>query len=114
MKRLVEFPLEDGSFIMVEVDGAEASGGGAVRGLHPTEVAEKARQTFEASMERIKPAAAALISKLRELSDQPEQVAVEFGVKLSAAAGVVLASSGLEANFKVTLTWKREQKQNKP
>lgn len=104
MKRLIEFPLEDGSFIMVETDSIETAGS-TVRGMHVSEVAEKARQTFETSLERIKPTAAAIIAKLRELSDQPEQVAVEFGVKLSAAAGVVLASSALEANFKVTLMW---------
>ena len=33
------------------------------------------------------------------------------GIKLSAAAGTVLASSGLEANFKVTLTWTRQSHQ---
>jgi hypothetical protein len=113
MKRLVEFPLEDGSSMMVEVEdpvqGAGA-GGSTVRGVHPVEMAEKARQTFEASLEKIKPAASAIITKLREMSDQPEQVAVEFGIKMSGAAGVVLASTGIEANFKVTLTWKREQR----
>lgn len=107
MKRLVEFPLEGGGFVMAEVDSAEAAGG-TVRGLHAADVAVKAQQTFEAAMERVKPTASAIIAKLRELSDQPEQVAVEFGIKLSAAAGVVLASSGVEANFKVTLTWKRD------
>lgn len=113
MKRLIEFPLEDGTHIMVETDSIEAAES-TERGLYVSELAEKAKQTFETSLERIKPTAAAIIAKLRELSDQPEQVAVEFGVKLSAAAGVVLASSSLEANFKVTLTWKREQKEVKP
>ncbi|HYV06538.1 MAG TPA: CU044_2847 family protein [Blastocatellia bacterium] len=106
MKRLVEFPLQDGGTIMVEVDSAQPAGV-RVRGGSPTEIAEKARQSFETSLERIKPAAAAIIAKLRELSDQPEQVSVEFGIKLSAEAGVVLASTGVEANFKVTLQWKR-------
>lgn len=112
MKRLIEFPLEDGTTIMVEAD--EVSAAGTLRGAHAAELAEKAKQTFEASLERIKPVAEGIIAKLRELSDRPEQVAVEFGIKLSAAAGVVLASSGVEANFKVTLTWKREQKEVRP
>jgi hypothetical protein len=107
MKRLIEFPLRDGSSMLVEVEDPVA-GVGTVRGAHPVEIAEKAKQTFEASLEKLKPAASAIITKLRELSDQPEQVAVEFGIKLSGAAGVVLASTGVEANFKVTLTWKRK------
>jgi len=106
MRRLVEFPLEDGTAIMVEVDAAEAATP-RVRGASPIEVAEKAAQTFEGSLERIKPAAAAIVSKLRELGDQPQEIAVEFGIKLSATAGVVIASTGMEANFKVSLTWKR-------
>jgi Trypsin-co-occurring domain 1 len=106
MKRLIEFPLEDSGVILVEVDGTEPTGR-TVRGANPAEVAERARQTFETSLERIKPAAAAIIAKVRELSDKPEQIGVEFGIKLSAEAGVVIASTGVEANFKVTLLWKK-------
>jgi len=105
MKRLIEFPLEGGGSILVEVDGIEPAI--RVRGSTPMQIAEKATQTFESSLERIKPAAAAIISNLRKMADQPEQVSVEFGIKLSAEAGVVLATTGVEANFKVTLLWKR-------
>jgi len=110
MKRLIEFPLQEGGAILVEVDSAEPAGA-RVRGASPTEVAEKAKQAFETSLERIKPVAGAVIGKLRELTDQPEQVTVEFGIKLSAEAGVVLASTGVEANFKITVLWKRAQTQ---
>ena len=47
-----------------------------------------------------------VIGKLGELQDSPEQVCVEFGIKLNAASGVVLASLAIEANFKITATWK--------
>ncbi len=33
-----------------------------------------------------------------------------FGLKMNAEAGAVIASGGVEANYKVTLTWKREEK----
>ncbi len=105
---LVEYELEDGGTILAEVSEDIASGG-KLRGEAPA-VAKKALDTLEASLEKLKPAASAIISKLRDLKDSPEQVAVEFGIKLSAAAGVILASSGAEANFKVTLSWKKEEK----
>jgi Trypsin-co-occurring domain 1 len=39
----------------------------------------------------------------------PPQIAVgEFGVKLSAEAGAFIAWVATEANFKVTLTWRRD------
>ena len=107
MKHLIEFPLEDGGSIVVEVD-EPAPEGGVVRAARPGEIAATAGQTFEAALERIKPAAGTIIAKLRGLSDAPDEVLVEFGLKLSAEAGVFVAAAGVEANYKVTLKWKRE------
>src|SRR5215216_398185 len=109
MKRLIEFPLGDSNTVLVEVE-EEAAPEGRLRGSHSAEAIEKAHQAFDSSLEKIKPIAASVIGKLREVSDSPEQIAVEFGIKLNASAGVVLASSAIESNFKVTLTWKRAAK----
>lgn len=108
MKRLIEFPLENGGSILVEVDEPRADGG-TMRSARPTEIVEKAKQTFETALEKIRPAASAIITKLRDLSEPADQIGVEFGIKLSAEAGVVLASAGVEANYTVTLTWKRKE-----
>jgi hypothetical protein len=110
VKRLVEFPLEAGGSILVEVEEVEPEGG-LERVSRPGEVAEKARQTFEAALETVKPAAQAIIAKVRSLSDLPDEVQIEFGLKMTAQAGAVVASAGMEANYKVTLTWKREKKE---
>ncbi|RMH74545.1 MAG: hypothetical protein D6681_23015 [Calditrichaeota bacterium] len=107
MKRLVEFPLESGGTILVEVDVPEEPGMvPAGRG----EVMQRAQQTIETAMEKIRPVAQAIIDKLRALHDPPDQVQVELGLKMSAEAGAIIAASSVEANFKVTLTWKRETK----
>lgn len=106
VKRLIEYPLKDGSSVMVEVD--EPAEGGVERAARPGEMIEKAKQDFETVLERIKPIAAAVITALRDLSESPNEIGVEFGVKLSVAAGVVLASAGAEANYKVTLKWVRK------
>jgi len=107
MKRLIEFPLEGQGTIVVEVDEPESEG--VVRASRAGEIAEKATQTFESALDRIKPAAAAVIARLRDLSDLPDEVAVEFGIKLGAKAGAFLASADSEATFKVTLTWIRRE-----
>jgi hypothetical protein len=110
VKRLIEFPLEEGGSIVVEVD-EPAPEGGVVRAARPGEIAAKAGQTFEAALERIKPVAGTVIAKLRGLSDPPDEAVVEFGLKMSGQAGsVVVASVGAEAHYKVTLTWRREEK----
>jgi len=110
MRRLIEFPLEDGSRVVAEVDEPDARAS-IKRGDRLQESVEKAGQTFEAALDQIKPAAAVLISKFRAIHDAPAEVQVEFGLKLSAAAGALIASTSAEANFRVTLTWKcAEQK----
>ena len=103
MKRLIEFPLQAGGSVIVEVD-EPAPEGGVVRAARPGEIAARAGQTFEDTLDKIKPAAQAIIAKLRSLSDPPDEV----GVKLSAEARTFVASAGAEANYKVTLKWKKK------
>ena len=105
VKRMIEFPLEGGSSITVEVD--DPGGGSTVRGfgLEP----EFASQTYEAALEKIKPAAGGVIAKLRELADPPDQAVVEFGLKFGAKAGALIASADTEANLLITLTWRRKE-----
>jgi hypothetical protein len=103
MKSLVEYPLAGGGSFLVEVEAPEAEG--LVRAARPGEMAAKASQTFEAALDTIKPAISSLVAKLKEVST-PGQVGVEFGIKLGAKAGAVFTSADMEANFKVSLTWK--------
>lgn len=105
MKRLIEFPLQNGGMMLVEIDEPETETGVVKAGINPSEIATKAKQTLEDALENIKPMADSIIGKLRELHDAPDEVSVEFGIKLSAEAGAFLASAGIEANYTVTLKW---------
>jgi len=107
MKRLVEFPLEDGTSMLVEIEEPEQ--GGVVKASRSDGVIDKAHQTLEKSLEKVKPAAQVVIQKLRELHEAPDEIQVSFGLKLSAEAGAVLASGGIEANYTVTLKWVKEK-----
>ncbi len=108
MKQLIEFPLEDGGTILVQVD-EPAPEGGVVKASRAGDVLKKASQTFEAALDKIKPAAGAIIAKLRGLADPPDEIEVEFGLTLNAEAGAFVAVAGAEANYTVKLTWKREE-----
>jgi Trypsin-co-occurring domain 1 len=111
MTKLVEFPLESGGSMIVEVDDRRAPGD-VRRGLggrdHPAEIAARAGETLEAAFGRIQPAAGAMVSRLRGLADAPEEIEIEFGIQLSAELGVIVAHTAGEANFRVTLRWKRD------
>ncbi len=111
MKRLIEFPLEDGSTAIVEIDEPETEG--VLRAARAGEVAERVTETFENALGKIKPAIKAVISKLREIGESPDEVGLEFGIKLGAKAGAFIASADAEATFKVTLAWKRKEEADK-
>ena len=61
MKRLVEFPLEEGGSILVQID--EPDTGGTIRAGREDTI-EKAKDTFEEALNRVLPAAKSVVEKL--------------------------------------------------
>ncbi len=106
--RLVEFPQEDGTHILVEVDGASASdiGGPVLAGMVPG--LEKAKTTLEAALGKAKAIGTALIRSIRESSLPPDKIVVTFGLRLDASAGIILTSSSGSTNLSVTATWGKD------
>ena len=102
MKQLVEYELEGGSTIIVEVDLPEAAIERTGRGNQII----KAKEQFGDLLEQIKPVAQTVFSKLGSLN--ADEIGVEFGIKLGAKAGVIIACADTEANFTVSPTWKWE------
>ena len=107
MKRIVEFPLESGDSILIEVD--EPAPSDARIGLG-NKVVKTAQQTFESALEKVKPVANAILTKVRSLDEPADEVEVKFGIKMSAELGAVVTSGTAEVNYEITLKWKRESK----
>ncbi|MBD2774570.1 CU044_2847 family protein [Iningainema tapete] len=105
MKRIVEFPLENGDSIFVEID--EPVDIDSRIGLRD-EIVEKANQTFESALEKIKPVANVILTKVRSLHQPADEVEVKFGVKIVAGLGAVIASGSGEVNYEITLKWKKD------
>lgn len=112
MKRLIEFKLtnnsSDKSTIVVEVNEPELESGVTRASRGPGQVLDVARDTFETGLEKIHSATESAIAKLRDLSEKPDEVTMEFGFNLNAEFGAIIASAGAEANYKVTITWSRK------
>ena len=111
MKHLVEFPLEEGGSIVVEIDEPET--GGTVRAGREDTI-EKARETFEDALNKVLPATKTVVEKLRSMTSKPDEIAVTFGVNLSTMAGAVIASASAQANFGVTVHWTGTPKETTP
>lgn len=110
MTRVIEFPLDDGSLLRVQAADADLPAGPvpASRG----EQLLKAGETLEQSFQRVVPALTAVATRLRELS--PDQLSVEFGLTLTAEAGVIVAKGGVEVHFTVNLAWSRPSGEGPP
>jgi hypothetical protein len=106
MKRLVEFPLEDGGTLLVEVDERPTGPVMRGRGGEGSTLAERTDRTFEEATASVTPAARSLINRLRAMDDPPDEIEVEFGIQLSAKTGAFIASVAAEANFRVVMTWR--------
>ncbi|MUG92674.1 hypothetical protein F7734_09495 [Scytonema sp. UIC 10036] len=110
MKRIIDFPLENGDSILVEVDQPAAIDNRI--GLRD-EIVEKANQTFESALDKIKPVANVILTKVRSLHQPADEVEVKFGVKIVAGLGAVIASGSGEVNYEIILKWKRESKDDR-
>jgi hypothetical protein len=104
MKRTVRFPLAAGKgFISAEVEDESKV---VERGPRVSGVVEEAKVTFEAALDTIQPIAAALMDKLASVGRSLTEVSVEFDLKMNAETGLIIASGGVEANFRVSLKFK--------
>jgi len=97
---------EGDATVVVEVEDRRSGPQPAARG---GETVVKAKKTFEDAVAGIRPMATALFRAVYGLG--PEEAEIEFGVKVSADAGVVLASAGSEVHCVVKLKWKRPDEQ---
>jgi len=109
-KQIVEFVLDNGSTFLIEVD--DSSNNAIERVALPSgQVIFKAKQTFEAALDGIKPVASTIISKLKQLNEPVDEVEIKFGIKLTADFGAIFTSIGSDVSYEITLKW-REKKPN--
>ena len=109
MVRLLEYPLEGGGSVLIQVeDRHSGDGDGEVTrgwGERDRRVIEQAQESFQQAVGRVQPAVQALLAQIRSLADSPDTVSVEFGLELSAEVGAFVANASSKGNFKVSLTW---------
>jgi hypothetical protein len=76
--------------------------------LSPSQLAEKSAAALDSAMNTIHEMARRMIATVRaiDLADRPTTVEVEFGLKLDAEAGALVAKVATEAGITVKLVWK--------
>jgi hypothetical protein len=103
---IVEYPLEGGGVLLVQPASVDTAGDGLGLASSPEEKTKKARETLESALTQVTPALKSVARKLRDLSS--DTLTVEFGLTLTAEAGVLLAKGSTEVHFTVTLAWSKD------
>jgi hypothetical protein len=107
MAELAQFPLSGGGFLVVETDASDLSARRVMRGSGVETAVATASSTFESALQTVRAAAEGILHQLKALSEPPDEVAVEFGVKMSVETGAVITKASGEGNFKINLSWKK-------
>lgn len=109
MSEYTEFVTADGAVVRVERQsppaveepyGMRPVGRGSVAAG-----AERASETFEQALAGVRAAAGSALAVFRDGSLAPDQVEIEFGVKLTGEAGALIAKTSAEAHLIVRLGW---------
>ncbi|MER5637209.1 CU044_2847 family protein [Kitasatospora sp. NPDC002227] len=99
-----EFLTAEGAVVRVEGAGAVEYGGMQPVGRRGAGV-ERAAESFEGALEGARAAAESALAVFRGGALAPDEVEIEFGVKLTAEAGALIARTAADAHLTVRLTW---------
>ncbi|WP_326810427.1 hypothetical protein OIE62_32405 [Streptomyces scopuliridis] len=101
MTALMEFTTDSGATVVVEVDRDTPGARPVARGNSLAQ----AGHTFGEALQGIRSAAESALAVFRDGSLKPDGVELEFGVKLMAEAGAVIAKTSAEGHMTVKLSW---------
>lgn len=75
--------------------------------LPPEKLAELSAKALDSAMSTVHQMTDRVSSMVYDLAGDPNEVEVEFGLKLDVEGQALIAKAGAEAAISVTLTWKR-------
>ncbi|GAA2357618.1 hypothetical protein Cme02nite_51390 [Catellatospora methionotrophica] len=104
MNELLRFATEDGGEIVVQIDDEEP---GFQRASRVTDGVATATETFEGALRSVSHAASSALRVFREGALHPDEIEIEFGIRLNAEAGAVIAKTSVEGHLSVKLHWSR-------
>ncbi|MFB7106702.1 CU044_2847 family protein [Streptomyces hydrogenans] len=86
-----------------EVDGE--FGGSDLELAAGGDVVARARVSLSEALDQVRPVLARVVETTRDLG--PEEVEIQFGLKMGGETGVIIAKGTAEVNFAVRLVWHR-------
>ncbi|MBB5626581.1 CU044_2847 family protein [Sphaerisporangium krabiense] len=105
--RTVEVPVGGDEIVRVQIREVDETLVRVGRGDRPI---VRAQRSLGQMLDTVRPVAESFVTRFQDLANAPDEIVLEFGVSLSAEADIVIASTATEANFSVSLTWKRGER----
>lgn len=104
MAQLISFPSDAGPPLVVEAADSDYR---LERIARPDGGIVQATEKLDDALQQAEPSLRSLVRSVRSLT--PDRASIEFGIILSAEAGVVVAKTAVEGHFTVTLSWDGEK-----
>jgi Trypsin-co-occurring domain 1 len=103
---LLAVPVEEGSddVVVFEVDRSTIMEDQVLASREPGLVVARTRTTLEEALTHLKPSLSKIVHTLHGTA--PDEMEVEFGLKMGGETGVIVAKGTAEVNFRITLCWR--------
>jgi hypothetical protein len=102
---LVRWDLEGGGSVLVETAAEDVARGGWASAGVGRDAAYEAKLRLEEALSHVRGVATTALKTFRDLPVGPDEVEIEFGVKLASEAGAVIAKAKAEGHLVVRLRW---------
>lgn len=109
---LLKVPLDEDSDEFVEVQVARSqlaglSDEGVVLASDGDDRFEATSYTFAGAVGRVIPALRKIVANVRDGVQAPDELTMEVGLMIGGETGIIFAKGTVEANFTLTMTWRR-------
>jgi hypothetical protein len=101
---LVEYELENGSKVLVEVSVDDVYGfkqAGIGDGIIP-----KASKKLEEALGNIPMLASAILKRVGDMTEKPKEITLDMGIKFGVKGDLIIAGGEAEANCTISIKWK--------
>jgi hypothetical protein len=106
MKYVTELPVDgaDGTLrtVSIEIDQADD---GLVDASIRSQAATRATRSLGEMLAGVRPVAENFLDGFTGMANAPDEIALEFGLSVSANANLYIATTAAQSNFKVSLAW---------
>jgi hypothetical protein len=107
MSKMVEIIFDDGSKMFLETFDVGTCSGELVDPASGGKLLHKAKDFLDDKFQQIKLFSNGLAESIKGIDFQPDEFEVEFSVKFSADAGIIISSVSSEASITVKMKWNK-------